>query len=95
MKVQLIQYWNHLHESSFMNSVWASLGNQMKYFIFIKSKQEWKYSVIKTAKLLLVLSINIFFGIFGIGTSSKAFSLTYSYSLQLLDKTLTDGRAEP
>ena len=40
-----------------MNSVSESLGNQVKYFILIKWKQEQKYSLIKSVKLLLVLSI--------------------------------------
>ena len=31
MKVQTTRQRNHLHESSVMNSVWASLGSQLKY----------------------------------------------------------------
>ena len=40
IKVQITREWDHLHELSFMNSVVTSLGQQMKYFILIQSKQK-------------------------------------------------------
>ena len=54
-KCEIIDFY-HLHELSLLNSVGTSLEKQMKHFTLIKSKQEKKYSLIKSVKLLLVLS---------------------------------------
>ena len=58
MKAQITQKENNLPKLFFVNYVRACTRRLLQYFIWLKSKTVKIYSVVKSVKVLLVLSID-------------------------------------